>query len=136
MNISETAMLLGKIQAGDNREVSQVIVAEWHDTIGHLNFADAVEAVRLHRQNSADYLMPAHVVAGAKAVARERVMSEPLESGYVSAPKPDNFDALVAAKRSGDPARIAKERGIYNRQCVDAGFPPIPEWGLPDATVG
>lgn len=124
-------MLLGKIQAGDNREVSQVIVAEWHDTIGHLNFADAVEAVRLHRQNSTDYLMPAHVVAGAKAVSRERVMREPLEAGHLSAPKPDNFEALVAAKRSGDPVRIARERGIYNRQCVDAGLGPVPEWGLP-----
>lgn len=136
MTIDECKRVLAKIQLGDNRQVDELTLREWHDTIGHLNFADAVEAVRLHRQNSTDYLMPAHVVAGAKAVARERVMREPIEAGYVSAPKPDNFEALVAAKRSGDPARIARERGIYNRQCVDSGFPPIPEWGLADAKVG
>lgn len=135
MNVSETATLLGKIQVGDNRDVSDVVVAEWHNTIGHLNFADAVEAVRLHRQNSAEYLMPAHVVAGAKAVARERVQREPLEAAVGGAPRPANEDALMEAHRSKDPARIAHERAKYNRQCVDAGFAPVPEWGLADATV-
>lgn len=136
MNIAETAKVLAKIQLGDNREVSDLVVQEWHDTIGFLNFEDAIEAVRLHRQSSSKYLMPAHVVAGARAVARERVMKAPLESGYRSAPKPENFDALVEAKRSGDPARIAHQRAVYNRQCVDAGFDPVPEWGLPHAAVG
>ena len=132
MNVSETAALLGKIQVGDNREVSDVVVAEWHDTIGYLRYEDAIEAVRLHRRSSAEYLSPAHVVAGAKAIARQRA-AQGLPEAYVgSAPRPLNEDALMAAHRSGDRVRIAAERARYNRQCVDAGFAPVPEWGVAD----
>jgi hypothetical protein len=130
MNVSETATLLGKIQVGDNREVSDVVVAEWHDTINYLRFDDAVEAVRLHRRSSTEYLSPAHVVAGAKAIARQRAAQGLPEASVGSAPRPFNEAALMEAHRSKDSARIAAERARYNRQCVDAGFAPVPEWGL------
>ena len=130
MNIEQTAKLLGKIQAGDNREVSDLVVAEWHDTIGYLRFEDAIEAVRAHRRGSAQYLSPAHVVAGAKVSARLRGAQGLPEGSGGSAPRPLNEDALMEAHRSGDLVRVEAERAIYNRQCVDAGFPPVPEWGL------
>jgi len=68
MNRSECAKVLAKIQLGDNRQVDTLTLEEWFDTIGHLRFEDAIGAVRLHRQESTDYLMPAHVIRGARRV--------------------------------------------------------------------
>lgn len=68
MNLTETAQVLAKVQLGDNRVVDALTVREWHDAIGHLAVHEAIEAVRLHRRESLDYLMPAHVVAGARRV--------------------------------------------------------------------
>lgn len=61
MNVEQTAALLAKIKLGDNREVTELVIMEWHDTIGHLPYEDAVDAVRVHRRDSTEYLMPAHV---------------------------------------------------------------------------
>lgn len=76
MNIQETAAVLAKIKIGDNREVDSkgLVLREWHEAIGHLNFGDAIEAVAMHRRESTDYLLAAHVVANVKRVraARER----------------------------------------------------------------
>ena len=76
MNLQETAQVLAKIQLGDNRQVDELTVREWHDTIGHLEFVDAIAAVKEHRQISSDYLMPAHIVGGAKR-AKERRQRQP-----------------------------------------------------------
>lgn len=75
MTPAETAQLLAKVQLGDNRQVDALTVREWHDTLGHLDLADAIEAVRRHRQTSLEYLMPAHVIAGARRV-REQAATE------------------------------------------------------------
>jgi hypothetical protein len=66
MNKIETAGVLTKIQLGDNREITELVIDEWHDTIGHLAYADAIAAVKLHRQESTDYLQPAHVIRNAR----------------------------------------------------------------------
>lgn len=68
----ETARVLAKIQLGDNRQVDHLVLDEWHDTIGHLDFDDAIAAVKLHRQSSTDWLMPAHVISGARRVKSDR----------------------------------------------------------------
>jgi len=63
MNNAQVAAVLAKIQLVDNRETDAagLVLAEWVDTIGDLEFADAVEAVRMHRRNSLEYLQPNHV---------------------------------------------------------------------------
>lgn len=72
MNRSECAKVLAKIQLGDNRQVDQLVLDEWFDTIGHLNFEDAIAGVRLHRQESTAYLIAAHVVQNAARVRASR----------------------------------------------------------------
>lgn len=72
MNIEQTAAVVAKVQLIDNREVNELVLAEWHDVIGHLDFDDAIEAVRVHRRTSTAYLVPAHIVAGAEEVYVER----------------------------------------------------------------
>lgn len=73
MNKSECAKVLAKIQLGDNRQVDALTLEEWFDTIGHLGFDDAIAGVRLHRQESSDWLMPFHVIRGAKRAAETRL---------------------------------------------------------------
>lgn len=77
MNISETAAVLAKIRLIDNREVNELVIREWHDAIGHLAYADAIEAVREHRRTSTDYLQPAHLT-GLAAQARPAQTVKPI----------------------------------------------------------
>lgn len=76
MNIDETAKVLAKIQLGDNREVTRLVLQEWHDTIGDLPYDDAVEAVRMHRRDSTTYLMPAHVRENVRIIVNRRERAE------------------------------------------------------------
>lgn len=80
MNRSECAKVLAKIQLGDNRQVDALTLDEWHDTIGHLAFEDAIAGVRLHRQESDKWLMPAHVIANAARLRRDRLPLNVLEA--------------------------------------------------------
>lgn len=86
MNRSECAKVLAKIQLGDNRQVDSLTLDEWFDTIGHLEFGDAIAAVRLHRQESDKWLMPAHVVAGAGRARRDRLPLNALEAAARECP--------------------------------------------------
>lgn len=73
MTLDEMKKVLAKIQLGDNRQVDRASLAEWFDTVGHLDFAEAIGAVKLHRQESTEYLMPAHVIRNARRV-QERTL--------------------------------------------------------------
>jgi len=72
--------VLAKIQLGDNRQVDQLTLEEWFDTIGHLDFAAAVAGVRLHRQESTEYLMPAHVIRNAYRARETRLPLRAVEA--------------------------------------------------------
>lgn len=74
MTEAECAKVLAKIQLIDNRQVDRLNLAEWFDSIGHLDFQAAIAAVRVHRQTSTDYLQPGHIVRIVEgfAAVRER----------------------------------------------------------------
>ena len=74
MNIDECKAVVAKIQLGDNRQVDRLVILEWFDTIGHLIADDAMKAVTLHRQESTDYLQPAHVIRLAYRVKERRAL--------------------------------------------------------------
>lgn len=61
MNAFEMKRLLAKISLGDNRQVDQLVIDDWMETIGHLNYQDAYAAVVTHRRDSTEYLMPGHI---------------------------------------------------------------------------
>lgn len=86
MNKQECARVLAKIQLGDNRQVDALTLEEWFDTIGHLEYVDAIDAVRLHRQESDRYLMPAHVIQGARRIRNERARAnyKPVERSQMA----------------------------------------------------
>jgi len=74
MNSDQLKQVLTKIHVGDKRDVDLVVLAYWDELIGGLDVRDALEGVSMHRRESADYLMPAHVIANAKRakLLRER----------------------------------------------------------------
>ena len=76
MNISDTASVLAKIKLGDNRNVDELVIREWHDGIGDLDWADCVEAVRMHRRSSADYLQVFHVRVNVRAIRARRARAD------------------------------------------------------------
>lgn len=134
MNAEEVAKVLAKIRLGDNRETSRETLLEWMDNIGDLDYADAIEAVRLHRRESVEYLMPAHVRAGVKRIREARSPSndttpggyrqvEVLKAAAGFPPKPLNWDAMSAAW--DDPVRFAAETAKYDEQLIAAGFQPV-----------
>jgi hypothetical protein len=133
VNKQEIAAVVAKIKLGDNREVNELVLAEWFDTIGHLEFEDAVAAVTMHRQESIDYLTGAHLIRNVRRIREDRAAhrKDELHVSQWVGPKPENLAELIAAHRSGEPHAVALERAKYNRQLVDAGYPlQAPEWGV------
>lgn len=75
MNKAETAQLLTVISQIDNRKLEPATVEAWFAVLGHLDYSIAVESARVHFRDSTDYLMPAHIVAGARRI-QERLDRE------------------------------------------------------------
>jgi hypothetical protein len=72
VNIDELKQVVAKIQLGDNRQVDRLVLLEWQENIGDLNFEDARMAVTIHRRESTEYLQPAHIRANAKRAKLRR----------------------------------------------------------------
>ena len=72
MTPGDTARVLAKVQAYDRRTVGETDILAWHETIGDLDYADALAAVSRHYRESTQWLMPAHIVRGATEIADER----------------------------------------------------------------
>lgn len=72
MTPEQTKLILAKVALVDNRQADITAIAAWHEIIGHLEYVDALQAVTNHRRESTEYLMPAHIVAGAKKIRAER----------------------------------------------------------------
>ena len=106
MNAEQVAIVLAKIQLGDNREVDEkgFVLAEWVHTIGDLDYSDAVEAVRMHRRSSPAYLQAAHVRENVRLLVlrreRELRVSSPrmVEAAGVPLDRPE-FERLTEVAR-------------------------------------
>lgn len=104
MNSFEMKRLLAKISLGDNRQVDQLVIDDWMETIGHLSYQDAYAAVVAHRRDSTDYLMPGHITSGVGHIIRERERDESRARAMRALPHAPNtfpgreaWDAMVAA---------------------------------------
>ncbi len=72
MNLAETAVLLAKAAAVDQRTVGEADVRAWQEILATVDLVDALAAVTRHYGETADRLMPAHVIRHAKAIRAER----------------------------------------------------------------
>ena len=127
MNAQQVAAVVAKIRLGDNRETSPEVILEWLDTIGDLNFDDAVEAVRMHRRESVEYLVAAHVRANVKRIQLGRQTSNDTSgidwASRGAAPQPANMGELSAAWDDAD--AWGREVAVYDEQLRVAGFMPV-----------
>lgn len=96
MNIQETNDVLVHAQNVDNRQIGDSTVLEWHTYIADLDFALAVEAVRLHYRESSAWLMPAHVREGVERILLAGLGERTDEYGNVLEP---DVSAVAAWRR-------------------------------------
>lgn len=69
MNIQQMSDLLNQIQARNNMPVGDSVVLAWHQDIGDLDYAMAVEAARLHfRTATTPWIMPGVIRAGVERI--------------------------------------------------------------------
>jgi len=105
MNEPEAFQLLTLASARDGRTVTQSVAKVWAQDLARVELRDAVEAVSLHYQRSDKWLMPSHVIEGARRVreARERAarMVRAIEPNRVTFDR-EKWDRDVAAAIRGE----------------------------------
>jgi len=112
MNRNDVIDVLTVIAAGDRRTVGEADVSLWLGTIGGLDKADAIAAVGKHFQTSEKWLMPVHLIALAREIARDRMMRE---TGAERQARTDAIDAVIDAKAAARQAEIARYTGNLGR---------------------
>lgn len=90
MNLTETDQLLTIIHNIDKRIIDDATVLVWHEILGDLQFADCVQSVTAHFRESTDYLLPAHIVRGARELERERIRDHNHQRALDAAPELDS----------------------------------------------
>ena len=95
---SQTARLLAKAQLIDNRTVDELTIEAWFELVGHLDFDDAMAALTEHRRTSTEWVTPAHIITGVKAIRRARLETGTAIEGEPDA-DPDDVVAYLAAVR-------------------------------------
>ncbi|MFV2094843.1 hypothetical protein ACFHW1_05040 [Micromonospora sp. LOL_014] len=72
MTPGDTARVLAKAAAFDQRTIGEADIAAWHEALADLDGADCLAAVTRHYATSEKRLMPVHVRAIAVEIRRER----------------------------------------------------------------
>lgn len=72
MTPADTAKVLAKAAAFDQRTIGRADIAAWHEALSDLDVDVALEAVTRHYRRRTDRLMPAHVHEHAAEIYRER----------------------------------------------------------------
>lgn len=72
MTPAETAKVLAKAAAYDQRTVGQFDVMAWHEVLADLDYADALASVARHYRDRADRIMPSHVRDRVREIRVER----------------------------------------------------------------
>lgn len=96
MTIEEVGQLLVHMQAIDNRQIEEITILEWNESVGELDFSTAVEALRLHRRESRDWVTPFHIHANVERMRVAALGPQSDEWGNLIDPEPA---ALAAAQR-------------------------------------
>lgn len=72
MNIVETAVVLAKIQAFDNRNVGDETTLAWQEILAPHILPDCLQAVTDYFKTNTGWIMPAHVVERVRAMEEDR----------------------------------------------------------------
>lgn len=100
MDITETGMLLARIQVHDNRQIGGVTIEEWQHDLAGVDYADALQVVRAHRAKSTEYLTANHILVGVTRLRNERAQgADRIDPPPVEELDPDDWRAFMAWQR-------------------------------------
>lgn len=72
MQLKETARIVARVGEIDRRDVTDTLIATWHEIVGHLPYDVAVEALRIVASESPETIKPAHLLR-ARGAARAQI---------------------------------------------------------------
>jgi len=75
MELKETARIVARVCEIDRREGSDLLIATWHEIIGHLPYAVAARSLRIVATENVNTIKPAHLIR-ASASARAEIDRE------------------------------------------------------------
>jgi hypothetical protein len=129
MTPGDTARLLAKAAAFDQRTIGAADVAAWHEAVGDLDAGDALAAVTRHYQRTDQRIMPSHLRILTVEIGRERrkVLREAAERRALDAEATElttdrsaEIAAFVQQIRSGlpdsDPAVLRPRAAYWDRE--------------------
>jgi hypothetical protein len=71
MELKETARIVRRVCAIDRREGSDLLIATWHEIIGHMPYDEAVAALKIVASESVDTIKPGHLLRARPAARAE-----------------------------------------------------------------
>jgi len=127
MTPADTARVLSKAAAFDQRTIGAADVAAWHEAIGDLEAADALAAVTRHFQRTDQRVMPSHIRRLAAEIARERrrALREAAEARALESERSERR----TDRRAEVAALVEQVRGILPPADVEVLRPRAAHWG-------
>lgn len=125
MKLSETFQVLARAALFDNRSVVPEVVQVWHEVIGHVPLADALDAVAAHYAQTDRRLMPVHVLDWCDERAEERARAERIA-------EQERVRAETLEILGPQPEPVVTDRSAEIRAALRAMLPP----GRPDRLRG
>lgn len=98
MTPADTAKVLAKMSAFDQRTIGEADVVAWHEVIGGFNLQDCLEAVTLHYRETSQRAMPADIRKLAMGI-RDRRKSLEAKAALDPAPAPRRSPEVEALIR-------------------------------------
>jgi hypothetical protein len=128
---AEVAQVLAKAAAFDRRTVGRADVAVWAEAIGHLDLAEALDAVTEHYQaHPGVWLEPGHVLEIVRRHRRNRLSSSwRTEAEALATVDPDDAAAYLETLRAARHVHAAEPAVERAPECKAIGWrrPPQPD---------
>jgi len=127
MDLTQTGQLLVVASSVDNRIVTDLMIAGWHEALGRLDYDDCRAALAHHRANSGEYVQPHHIAAGVRRIVAQRNTDREaagahgdISRGWHPKPSPELFDRMSQAWN--DPVEFARLRTEYQDELLAKGY--------------
>ncbi len=128
MRPSEATALLTKASSFDNREVSEATAISWAEALEGIRLQDAIDAVVEHYSHTRQWIMPADIRAGVRAMRNARINA--VLQGAEPAPPAELVDDVAAYNewRRGFNRALGDGRTLHDAEVIAAqaaGIPPV-----------
>lgn len=129
---SEMAVLLAKVQLGDNRHVDGLVLDYWMDTIGDLDIEAALDALRrFRRERPGTYLEPGHLLELAGVVDEQPSPIPDVTAEVLAESRRLQLEAAGVTEddvkaHADDPAWLAAHFPARQVEAIEAVVWPVP----------